>query len=83
MAAIVNLGFIQVGSVSNDVGVFSGQNIQSGWDSHSPNVSNLGTLMGALSAEFTFVSVMNTWTAIGQPVVDADIKSNGPMVEGP
>lgn len=84
MASVVNLGAIQLGSATNNIGFFNGQNIQNAWDSHSPNLSNMGTLMGSFSVEFTCVALFSNIMPIGQPIIDSDIKNNAsPSIEGP
>ncbi|WP_026962333.1 hypothetical protein [Alicyclobacillus herbarius] len=84
MAAIVNLGGIVFGGSSNQVGVFSGQNMQNGWDANSPNLSLLGTNYGQFAFEYTMFGALNTWMAVGQPTLDNDLKNNAtPMLEGP
>jgi hypothetical protein len=84
MGAIVNVGGIAFGGSSNQVGVFSGQNMQSGWDSNSPNLSTLGTLMGSGSLQYVYIAGSNNWMLIGQPTNDNDLKNNAsPLIEGP
>ena len=83
MAAFVTVGAIAFGGVSNDVGVFTGQNMQNGWDSHSPNLSVMGVMMGNMDIEWAGLAQLNNAMPIGQPIVDSDIKNNAPMVQGP
>lgn len=84
MAGFVNIGGIVYGGSANQVGTFNGQNMMPGWDSHAPNISNLGTLMGQLSLQGTSVAVLNNGMTIGQPIVDQDVKDNAsPLAEGP
>lgn len=84
MAAVVNLGAVQFGGSSNQVGVFNGQNMQNAWDSNSPNLSATGTLMGQFSAQWSVAAVVNAFMPVGQPVFDNDLKDNGsPQLEGP
>lgn len=84
MAAIVNLGGVNFGGSSNQVGVFNGQNMQNAWDANASNISSMGTLMGQFSVQYAWVTNVNTWMVSGQPILDNDIKNNGtPMIEGP
>ena len=84
MAAIVNKGFIQFGGSSNQVGVFSGQNMQNGWDSHSPNLSVLGTMLGPFSVQAAAFAQLNNSMLVGQPILSQELKDNAsPLFQGP
>lgn len=84
MAAIVNVGGVQFGGSSNQVGLFNGQNMQNAWNANSGNISNYGTAMGQMSVQYAWVAVMNNWMPVAEPVIDSDFKNNGtPMLEGP
>lgn len=84
MAAVVNLGGIQFGGSSNQVGVFSGQNMQNGWDANSPNASVFGALMGQWSVQWSGAAPFYNLMPGGQPVIDNDLKNNAsPLLEGP
>jgi hypothetical protein len=76
MAAVVNLGGIQFGGSSNQVGVYNGQNMQNGWDSNSPNASVLGPLMGQWSFQWAGAAPFLNVMPGGQPTFDNDIKNN-------
>ncbi len=84
MAAFVSfVGGVQFGGSSNQVGVWSGQNMQNAWDSNSPNTSAMGTLMGQFSAQFGAAPLYNFQPG-GQPVFDNDLKDNvSPQLQGP
>ncbi|MCL6517681.1 hypothetical protein [Alicyclobacillus sp.] len=85
MAAFINLGAVVFGGAnSNQVLVASGQNIQNAWDSHSPNLSNLGTVMGSGSLQWVGSAWFNNWMPVGQPITDPDLKNNGNgLLQGP
>lgn len=76
MSALVQIGHVQIGGASNQVGVFDGQNMQIAWDSHSPGVSALGIMMGRYNATSCMHASVLIQTAVGQPIVDNDIKLN-------
>lgn len=76
MSAIVNVGPIVIGGASNGVGVFNGQNMQNDWDSHAPNISTLGPMMGNSSAQWSMYAALWINTAVGQPTFDQDFKAN-------
>lgn len=83
MPALVSIGMIQIGSASNQVAVFSGQNMQNAWDSNAANISTLGTLMGQYSIEYSRIAVMNNMMRSGQPLIDCDTKLNdAPLMQG-
>ena len=44
--ALINIGNLQAGSISNASGIFSGKNIQIGWSSHGKANSGFGTIGG-------------------------------------
>jgi hypothetical protein len=72
----VNLQAIEVGSLSNNVGVFSGQNIQNSWDSHTPNMVSFGVVMGDYcSANCKFAGLWSR-SYSGQAMYDSDVKGN-------
>lgn len=84
LAAFVNVGGIIFGGSSNQVGSYSGQNMQNGWDSNSPNLSLMGTQMGQMSVQWTAFSQLNSGMVVGQPVFDNDLKDNAsPLLQGP
>lgn len=84
MGAVVNVGSIFIGSTANATGIFNGQNMQNDWDSHSSNMSTLGTMSGNRSIQASLYTVLWSTAVIGQPVLDQDIKANGsPLIIGP
>jgi len=72
----VQLGSIQSASWSDNVGVFSGQNIQNAWDSHAPSASSFGSMMGDFNYASCYLSLMYNRSVYGQPTYDADVKGN-------
>ncbi len=77
MSANVSIGYIQVGSASNAVGIFSGQNMQNSWDSHSPLMSAMGGLAGSHSMKTCQYVIMLSQSVLGQATFDNDSKLNG------
>lgn len=72
----VQLNTISSGSMSNNSGVFSGQNIQNSWDSHSPLTASFGTVMGDFTLASCVFSCLYNRSVYGVPVYDQDIKGN-------
>lgn len=77
MSASVSIGFIQIGSASNQIGVFSGQNMQNNWDSHAPNSSSVGSVSGNHCLTICQYAVLWNRSEMGQAIFDQDIKLNG------
>lgn len=80
MTAIIHIGTLRSGGLSNTTGIFSGQNLQNDWDSHSQSINSLGTMMGRYNVQGALWAALWWNTAVGQPVVDEDIKANGGTV---
>lgn len=72
----VQLGSLETGAWSDNTGLFSGQNIQNSWDSHSPVAQSFGGSMGDHNLDLCFFSIMRARAYLGQPINDADYKSN-------
>ncbi|MBX5437292.1 MAG: hypothetical protein IRZ33_08745 [Alicyclobacillaceae bacterium] len=72
----IQLGRIQSGGWSDNVGVFSGQNIQNSWDSHTPSASAYCTLMGDANSASCTVCWMWDASIFSQPTFDSDVKGN-------
>ncbi|MCL6516731.1 hypothetical protein [Alicyclobacillus sp.] len=70
----VQLGGVSSDAVSNNSGVFTGQNIQNAWDSHSPGVSVHGLLMGDSNIATCRSACMWNLSWYGQPIYDMDSK---------
>lgn len=83
MAAFVSFGGVMFGGSSNQIGVYSGQIMQNGWDSNSPNLSLYGTAMGQWCWQGAAVAQFNAFTPATDDVIDNDFKVNvAPMLEG-
>ena len=84
MTATISIGRIIVGSATNCVGVFNGQNMQNDWDSHAPVTTCIGALTGNHSQSHSVLAYVWTHSVIGQATLDQDWKCNGsPMLIGP
>lgn len=84
LAAVVNLGGVQFGGSSNQVGVYNGQNMQNGWDSNSPNMSVFGAAMGQLCLQGAWLAPFYAFTPGSQTIFDNDLKDNAsPLLQGP
>ncbi|KYP80199.1 hypothetical protein [Ferroacidibacillus organovorans] len=83
MAAIINCGFIKTSAQANDVGIFFGQNIQNGWDSHAVTKVAAYLNMGDATIAFLMNSVYIDSDVIDSPIIDPDIKSPmAPVFQG-
>lgn len=83
MAAMVSIGTIAIGGSSNCTGIFSGQNMQNNWDSHAPNISSLGTMMGTWNYTNVYLARLDNQSVFNQPIYDQDSKTNAsPMWMG-
>lgn len=72
----VRLQSIQTGACADNVGVFSGQNIQNSWDSHTPAVVSFGFIMGDYCISTSELSLLWTQSRDGQAIYDGDYKGN-------
>jgi hypothetical protein len=77
----VNLQTIQTGSMSDNVGIFSGQNIQNSWDSHTPNMISFGMVMGDYCIANCKFAGLWSRSFSGQATYDNDIKGNESQYE--
>lgn len=75
MAVWVNLGSIKVGGITNDSGIFIGENMQNGWDSHSKGNSGIGEISGDHNWLTVYMALLNDPDIIDSPIFDNDIKS--------
>lgn len=79
----LQLGSIQSGGWSDNVGIFSGQNIQNAWDAHSASTNSVGGQFGDLNLTTCFYSLLSMKTVYSQPTYDNDFKgNNSPMSMG-
>lgn len=76
MAVCINFITIQINSLENDAGVFFGENVQSGWDSHSKNNQAMGQVFGNLNATLAPINIINDSDVIDSPVNDQDLEGN-------
>lgn len=72
----VQLGSIQTGGWEENVGIFSGQNIQNSWDAHSVSVRSFGGLLGDFDTGLCAISSFVSHSVYGQPTYDNDVKGN-------
>ncbi|MCY0876071.1 MAG: hypothetical protein OWT28_07385 [Firmicutes bacterium] len=83
MAALINCGFIKTSAQTNDVGIFFGQNIQNGWDSHAVTKLAAYLNMGDFSVANVMMSLYIDPDFIDCPIIDPDIKSPfAPTLQG-
>lgn len=72
----VQLGAIQSGGWSDNVGIFTGQNIQNSWDSHTTDASACSGIFGDWGRSSCMYAYLTNRSVYGQPIFDADIKGN-------
>jgi hypothetical protein len=72
----VQLNTVSSGSMSHNCGIFSGQNIQNSWDSHTPFTSSFGSSMGDFTLSACNVSWLYHRSVFGLPIYDQDVKGN-------
>lgn len=75
MSVAIQIGFMKVGAMQGDVGVFFGQNIQNGWDAHSKTNTAGGSHAGDHNIMPTFINYVYDPDFIDAPINDQDIKS--------
>jgi len=75
MTVAISIGFMKVGAMQSDVGVFFGQNMQNGWDSHSKSNIAGGSSAGDHNVLPTVVNYVFDPDIIDVPINDQDIKS--------
>ncbi len=71
----VNLGGIRVGSMASDCGIFIGDNMQHGWDSHGKTNAGFGAVVGDGNQLLVWMSQLFDSDLIDVPIFDNDIKS--------
>ncbi|MCL6632042.1 MAG: hypothetical protein K6T63_05350 [Alicyclobacillus herbarius] len=72
----VQLGAIHSGGWIDNVGIFTGQNIQNAWDSHSPTTVAFGVSMGDANRSHCHFAWVQSRSIYGQPIYDGDWKGN-------
>ncbi|MCY0876070.1 MAG: hypothetical protein OWT28_07380 [Firmicutes bacterium] len=75
MGVVVNLGGIKVGSLASDCGIFIGENMQNGWDSHSKANTGVGAIAGDYNVLTVYLALLNDPDIIDVPIFDNDVKS--------
>lgn len=76
MAVFIRGSSVQTSSMSNNSGLFIGQNIQHGWDSTSVDQQGIGYSMGDFSAIPCFLSMYWGYAQNWQTIWDNDMKGN-------
>jgi hypothetical protein len=76
MSAKISIGFIRIASATNAVGVFTGQNMQSDWDSHAPFLAAMGGILGSNDFICCQYATIQNQSELGQAVIDKDAKQN-------
>ncbi|MCL6445018.1 MAG: hypothetical protein K6T83_16450 [Alicyclobacillus sp.] len=75
MAVAIQIGFIKVGAIQSDAGVFFGQNMQNGWDSHTKSNSAGPSASGTFNVLPAYFNLVYDPDFIDVPINDQDIKS--------
>ncbi|MCY0900680.1 MAG: hypothetical protein OWU32_00660 [Firmicutes bacterium] len=75
MSVLVNLGGIKVGALANDCGIFIGENMQMGWDSHAKQNTGVGSISGDGNVLTVCFALLYDPDMIDCPIFDNDIKS--------
>ncbi|MDH7578352.1 MAG: hypothetical protein QHH75_11180 [Bacillota bacterium] len=80
MAVFTSFGAIVVTSVSRSSGIFFGENVQAGWDSHSKTNDGFSITGNALPVIAPLV-IINDPDVIDSPINDQDIEGSvGPSI---
>ncbi|MBX5437153.1 MAG: hypothetical protein IRZ33_08045 [Alicyclobacillaceae bacterium] len=75
MAVAFQIGLLKIGAMQSDAGLFFGQNIQNGWDSHSKHNAAGGSASGNWNVIPCVFNVVWDPDWIDVPINDQDIKS--------
>lgn len=75
VSVVVSLGGIKVGSLANDCGIFIGENMQHGWDSHAKGNTGVGMIAGDYNVLAVYLALLNDPDIIDSPIFDNDVKS--------
>lgn len=73
MAFNINLNAINIGSVQNNAGVFTGENQQFGWDTHQKQSSN-AFLVGTFNTAPYNMNIITDNDVFDTPIGDQDFK---------
>lgn len=81
VAAYVNFSALNINTISNASGVFTGENVQQGWGSHSKNNQCLGDLNGNANLIANPLNCIFDPDLMDSPINDQDIQgSAGPGI---
>ena len=69
------IGYMKVGAMQSDAGVFMGENIQNGWDSHTKSNQAGSSATGDYNYLPTVLNIVNDPDLIDVPINDQDVKS--------
>lgn len=75
VSVAIQIGFMKVGAMQSDAGVFFGQNIQNGWDAHSKTNNAGGITAGDYNHIQAMMNLVYDPDVIDVPINDQDIKS--------
>lgn len=76
MAVFIGFGAIKIAAQSNNAGVWFGQNVQNGWDSHSVTKMASAFNMGDFNFLPTAIGIYIDPDLIDSPMNDQDLKGN-------
>lgn len=76
MAVFIGFGGIKIAAISNNAGVWFGQNIQNGWDSHSVTKLANAFAMGDFNFMPSMINLYLDPDIIDSPIFDPDLKGN-------
>ncbi|MCL6597882.1 MAG: hypothetical protein K6T81_03995 [Alicyclobacillus macrosporangiidus] len=77
MAVFIAFGGIKIAAQSNNSGVWFGQNLQNGWDSHSVTKLASAFNMGDWNVTPSMFNLYIDPDWLDSPVFDPDMKANG------
>ncbi|KKM11559.1 hypothetical protein SY88_07600 [Clostridiales bacterium PH28_bin88] len=81
MAVFIKFGAISVDSMENNSGVFFGENVQLGWDSHAKNNQAVGPIAGKVIFITNPINILKDPDIIDAPINDQDIEvSTAPSI---
>lgn len=75
MSVAIQIGLINIGGMQSDAGVFFGQNMQNGWDSHSKSNQSGPSASGFYNYVSSYINLISDPDVIDVPIFDQDIKS--------
>lgn len=75
MSVALQIGLINVGGMQSDAGIFFGQNMQNGWDSHGKTNQAGPSVTGFFNHVSSYLNILSDPDIIDVPINDQDIKS--------